>query len=253
VIYANSNSSVLNDEFKGYGTVGGVYLESTANVSCGGISVVGSMTQESGASLTYTGGGKLSTGVPVMTDPLAAVPEPVATGTNYGNKSCSGTVTIQPGIYSQIQISNNANVTMAPGIYYISGGLQMGSGSNLTGNGVMIYNTSGDNLKFDNAGSVTLTPPTSGTYQGISLFEPRAETKEVHLKCSNSITISGTLYAQNGEFDLRPNGADTVMNCGNYICAQAEWCQGYSSNNSNGTIIMNPSTAAPSLRPTLVE
>jgi len=251
IIYCNSNSSVLNDEFKGYGTVGGVYLESLANLTCGGISVVGSMTKEAGAVLTYTNNGTLTTGVDVMPDPLAAVPEPVPSGTNYGNVSLSGTVTMQPGIYGDITIAKNANVTMAPGIYYISssGSINMNDGSKLTGTEVMIYNQGGDHLDFQDAASVYLTPPSSGDYQGISIFEPRVETKEVHIKCSNNITIAGTLYAQNGEFDLRPNGVGVVMNCGNYICGQAEWCQG----GCTGTIVMNPNTASPMLRPTLVE
>lgn len=253
-IYCNSDSTVLNDEFKGYGTVGGVYLESTCKLSCGGVNVVGSMSAESGSSVTYTNGGGLKTGVGPWADPLASVPEPVPTGTSYGNKTCSGVVTIQPGIYGNLTINNGATVTMAPGIYYISssGGISM-KGGTLTGNGVMIYNQSGDSLDFANADAVTLTPPTSGTYRGISIFQPRAETKEVHIKASGPVTISGTLYAQAGEFDLRPNGATTVMNCGNYICAQAEWAQGYGTGKSDGIINLNPGTAAPSKRPQLIE
>jgi hypothetical protein len=252
VIYCNSNSTVKNGEFGGYGMAGGVYLESTANVSCGGVSVVGSMTKEGGAAIAYTNGGSYKTGVDVVGDPLASVPEPVP-GTSQGNKSYNTTTTMSPGSYDTITVKKGGNLTMQPGVYCIDGGLEVQDGATLTGTGVMIYNTSGDNIKFDNADSVYLTPPTSGTYQGISIFEPRSETKEVHIKCANSLTIAGTLYAQQGEFDLRPNGASTTMTCGSYICAQAEWCQGYSSSASNGTIVINPSAAVPGDRPKIVE
>jgi hypothetical protein len=70
------------------------------------------------------------------------------------------------------------------------------------------------------------------------------------------VTISGTLYAQAGEFDIRPDGSATVFNMGNYICDQAEWGQGYSAGatgKSDGTINFNPYTAAPTQRPMLVE
>ena len=55
--------------------------------------------------------------------------------------------------------------------------------------------------------------------------------------------------------DFRPDGTSTVFNMGNYICDQAEWCQGYdaATNTSNGTVNMDPTTAAPMQRPKLVE
>lgn len=251
VIYCNSDSTVKNGEFGGYGMAGGVYLESTANLTCGGISVVGFMSKETGNVLTYTNGGSCITGVPVVADPLADVPEPVPSGTNYGNKTCSGTVTIQPGIYGDITVSKNATVTMAPGVYYISssGSIKTNSPCTITGTGVMIYNQSGDSLDFSNATTVNLQPPTSGTYMGISIFEPRSEVKEVHIKTNGSVTFGGTLYAQAGEFDLRPQTATSTITCGNYICDQAEWSPG----GCPGTIIINATVPSPTVRPKLVE
>ncbi len=77
----------------------------------------------------------------------------------------------------------------------------------------------------------------------------------MHIISTANVTMSGTFYAQSGEFDFRPDGSSTVFTAGNYICAEAEWGQGYdnSSNTSNGTINMDPTTAAPTQRPTLVE
>ena len=160
-------------------------------------------------------------------------------------------------------------VTMAPGIYYLSNGgsLVLSSGT-LQGTGVMIFdNTGGDNVLNTSSGVVNITPPTpaSGgswpngttlsTYNGISFWVPCAVTSEVHICSTSNVTMPGTWYAQAGEYDFRPDGASTVFNMGNYICDQAEWCQGYdaSSNTSNGTINMDPTTAAPTQRPILVE
>jgi hypothetical protein len=77
----------------------------------------------------------------------------------------------------------------------------------------------------------------------------------VHIQSTTNLTMIGTWYAQAGEYDFRPDGSTTMFNVGNYICNLAEWSQGYnnSSNTSNGTINMNPTTAAPNLRPALVE
>jgi hypothetical protein len=213
------------------------------------------------------------TGAAAAADPLANIPEPVPSGTNYGSVTVSGG-TIQPGIYTSINITAGATVTMAPGIYYLSSagglsdlggifgffaglaGITVNSGATLTGNGVMIYNQSGDNLDFYNAGAVNLTPPTSGTYKGISLFQPRSDTTEMHLISSNNVTISGTLYAPAGIWDLRPMGS-AVFNMANYIGWQFEACQGGTDfgvgGSTSGTVNLTPSGGAGTQRIRLVE
>jgi Flp pilus assembly protein TadG len=213
------------------------------------------------------------TGAAAAADPLASIPEPVPSGTNYGSVTVSGG-TIQPGIYTSINIAAGANVTMAPGIYYLSSssgwsdlggifgffagvaGITVNSGATLTGTGVMIYNQSGDNLDFYNAGAINLTPPTSGTYKGISLFQPRSDTTEMHFISSNNVTISGTLYAPAGIWDLRPMGT-AVFNMANYIGWQFEACQGGTDfgvgGSTSGTVNLTPSGGAGTQKIRLVE
>jgi hypothetical protein len=120
----------------------------------------------------------------------------------------------------------------------------------------MIYNQSGDNLDFYNAGVVNLTPPTSGTYKGISIFQPRSDTTEMHLISSNNVTISGTLYAPAGLWDLRPMGS-AVFNMANYICWQFEACQGGTDfgagGSTSGTVNLTPSGGAGTQKIRLVE
>jgi hypothetical protein len=226
-------------------------MASTATLSCGGLNVAGSgIQQDSGSSISYTNSGHLTTGISYVSDPLAYLPDPTKPSTSYNTSSVSGTVTLQPGYYkNKLNIGSNAVVTMAPGMYWLDGGIVLGSNCSLTGTGVMIYNNAGDNLNFKSAATVNLTPPTSGTYKGISVWQPRTDTQEVHIECSNSITISGTWYAQTGEFDFRPDGADTVYNMGNYICDQMEAGQGYNakSNKSNGQINLDPTQGAPTV------
>src|SRR5579871_1396830 len=115
-------------------------------------------------------------------------------------------------------------------------------------------NQSGDKFDLKQSGPVDLTPPTTGPYKGISFFQPRDDTQEIHIESISNVKMSGTFYAHSGEFDFRPDGASTTFNMGNYICDQMEAGQGYSSSGkSNGQINLNPGTAAPSQRPMLVE
>ena len=137
------------------------------------------------------------------------------------------------------------------------------------GQNIMIFNNTGGDRVFGMSnppqGPINLSPPTptsggtwptgttSATYSGISMWLPRSRTTEAHVESAFNLTLSGTWYGQNAEYDIRPDGASTVFNTGNYICAEAEWGQGYSQNRSNGIINMNPGTSAPTQRPTLVE
>jgi hypothetical protein len=244
----------------------GTVVATTSKLSTGGLNLVGGLDNK--GSITYTEGGGLKTGLAAVADPLANIPEPTTAGlVNQGSVSISADTTLQPGIYTNIVINSGA-VTMAPGLYYFANGgsLQLKGGS-LSGTGVLIFDdTGGDNMINHATAPVDITPPTptrggtwptgttSATYNGISFWIPRTQTKEVHIENTCNLNMPGTWYAQAGEYDIRPDGASTVFNIGNYICDQAEWGQGFDSKGkSNGILNMNPPSAAPTWRPILVE
>ena len=87
------------------------------------------------------------------------------------------------------------------------------------------------------------------------MWVPRTWNQEVHFQSDHNATVSGTWYAQGAEYDIRANGPSVVFNLGNYICDLGEWNQkiGGGANAGTGTINIDPGTAAPTLRPTLVE
>lgn len=284
-IYCNSNATVPNDSASP--APGSVYLASTAVLQVAGINIISGGNLNNGGTVNYVNNGGLSYYNGAIPDPLANIPEPTTAGlTNYGDVTITSNTTLQPGVYGNITIQSEGGgygggwgggggggtapvVTMSPGIYYLSnGGSLVLSAGTLQGTGVMIFdNTGGDNVLNTASGPVNITPPTPGsggswptgttssTYNGISFWVPRAVTSEVHIISTSNVTMPGTWYAQSGEYDFRPDGASTVFNMGNYICDQAEWCQGYdaATNTSNGTVNMDPTTAAPTQRPRLVE
>ena len=256
---ANNGQIFINSDGTVYGEFGSdhghnaIYVESTGHLTTGGINTVGTMAVEAGGTVTYTAGGSLKTGMSPLADPLASIPEPDPTGKpNYASPTYSIASTMQPGIYRDVTIKANVHVTMAPGIYYVSGGsMTLNAGSSLTGNGVMFYDMPNDYFSKNGipvGATINLSPPTTGFYRGISVFEPRLNGKEVHIKSDGDITMSGALYSATGEFDLRPLLPTTVLSFGAYIANLAEW-----SPNGVGTINLNPNTSAPTKRPLLVE
>jgi hypothetical protein len=84
------------------------------------IQVVGGVQKSGNAILT----GPLTTGMSVVTDPLAGLSGPGIAGLhNYGSVSYSGSGSypLQPGIYAQISASGSAKLTLSPGLYLIEG------------------------------------------------------------------------------------------------------------------------------------
>ncbi len=141
-----------------------------------------------------------------VADPLASLPaptvgscSPAATlGTASWNHSStwswsniSPAQTINPGVYCGGLNIQGGNVTLNPGIYILNGGGLTIQGSNTTvsGAGVYFYNTatSGNTagpMTLSGQPNVTLTSPTSGTYEGIFFMQD-------HNVCGTSSSING--------------------------------------------------------------
>ena len=146
---------------------GGVYVDSNstnalaasgnAQISASLIAVVGGV-QKSGNATFHPAP---ITKVAPLPDPLWGLPAPGATGlTSYGSYSLSGNsrATISPGIYNQIAVSDNANLTLNSGLYIIEGGgFLVSYNASVSGAGVTIFNT-GSNF-----------PAAGGAFGAISL------------------------------------------------------------------------------------
>jgi hypothetical protein len=105
---------------------------------------------------------------------------------------------------------------MEPGIYYMDGGgFSMTGQGNLVANGVMIFNApkqSSDsiNVSGSNGGSVTMSPPTSGLYKGLTLFQARAAAQTMTVSGNGSFSVTGTFYAAGALMNITGNGAGQI-------------------------------------------
>jgi hypothetical protein len=194
------------------------------------------------------GGGNVATGVPPTPDPLKDLPapDPTAYPVRYNQpyySSGPGPQVLQPGVYQGgIQISGKANVTLQPGVYILQGGgLVVAGQSSLTGNGVMIYNTGpggvADPIQIGSTGPVNLTPPTSGTYTGISIFQDRRSTAAIQLTGGATFNLSGMVYAAGATALLSGNAAGNIIG-GGYVCKGMEV-------SGNGSIRIDPGGTRP--------
>jgi hypothetical protein len=154
--------------------------------------------------------GNLVTGQQPTPDPLAYLPAPDPSTMPAETVPGGTNITLDPGVYAGgIQVSGQTSVTMKPGIYYMQGGdFQFSGQGSLTANGVMIYSTNG--LSITGLGSVTLSPPTSGIYTGISYFQSRTSTATALIAGNGLYNVTGTLYAADGLANLQGNGDASI-------------------------------------------
>ncbi len=193
---------------------GSVAINSTAADS---MSNTGNITLTAGAFLLAAGApgysdtgnitlkGTIENNQAAMADPLSNLAAPSTSGLTTQSASQlklvgNGTVTLQPGVYiGGISITGNYAVTLAPGIYYLQGGGMSATGNvSLTGSGVTIYNAPNsvsDTINLTGNIVMNLSPPTSGTYDGVTIFQSRTSAAPVSITGNAGSDITGTIYA----------------------------------------------------------
>jgi Flp pilus assembly protein TadG len=182
---------------------------SDAATSTGGTLTADNFDITGGSSVSGGKGGffgGLNYGREPQPDLLRNIPQPkmgdYSEQSNGPKHYSNGNRTISPGVYhGGITITGQANVTMLPGVYYMDGGgFSFGGQGNLIANGVMIYNapkgpSHSISISGSGGGSVTMTPPTSGLYQGLTLFQNRSAENELSVTGNGGFSIKGTFYA----------------------------------------------------------
>jgi len=86
---------------------------------------------------------------------------------------------------------------------------------NLVANGVMIYNAPDQpsdviNISGSNGGKVTMTPPTTGLYKGLTLFQKRSSNQDMSISGNGGFFVTGTFYTAGGLLNVTGNGAGQI-------------------------------------------
>src|SRR5215468_6237016 len=97
------------------------------------------------------------------------------------------------------------------------GGFSFSGQGSLYGPGVMIYNApkngNSGGISVTGQGSMILTPPTSGIYQGLTFFQDRTSTVTGNVQGAGGATsITGTFYFAGAQLNVSGNGG--VANIG---------------------------------------
>lgn len=181
-----------------------LFVQGNASLVAQQIAIVGGYRLEGNVSVTPTP----LTGQSPAPDPLAHLPPPSTEGLPvYMGRTIGGndTATLQPGVYSgPIRVEGNAQVTLQPGTYILHGGLLVSGNALVRGDGVLIYNENG-RIEVQGNGELKLSPPTSGTYEGIVIFQPSNNTQPVWFSGNANLQISGAIYAPRAQIHFEGN------------------------------------------------
>ncbi|AHB49260.1 hypothetical protein W911_13895 [Hyphomicrobium nitrativorans NL23] len=131
-------------------------------------------------------------------DPFAGrlpVPASNACTQNHGNYN-GGNVTLAPGVYcGWFNFNNSPNVTFQPGVYVIKNGGWNVNGGTWRGDGVTFYYADTSKIQFNSAVDVTLTPPASGPYANIMMFEaPNLSPSQFVFNDAKDMKMDGLIY-----------------------------------------------------------
>jgi Flp pilus assembly protein TadG len=183
-----------------------VFTGGGGTLTAGSVGVVGGATGATGDSTPAP-----VTGIAPESDPLANLPAPTynaasctapPTGTTWGPATAGGTV-----CYSG-DISVKNAVTMSAGTYVFPGPLDFSGNGSLTGTGVTLY-FPGPNGTLGGPGNgnttLNLTAPTSGTYNGILIYQDPSDTNTGEFNGTPITNLTGIIYMPNAELEISGN------------------------------------------------
>ena len=164
-------------------------------------------------------------GGPPAVDPLEDLPTPdeliPAPPLRSNTPQTFNTDTIlQPGVYSSVTVTDNATVTLEPGLYVFRAptGLTIRDTATVVADDVTIYlgcssypsPCSGSGARFrleDDGQYLATTPPTSGPYPGLSIFADRGNARLLRLRSSQDLHLLGALYGASMRVQLEDEGS----------------------------------------------
>ena len=190
-----------------------LYMDSNSEIAADWMDVSGGAEFRSNANVDDVDA--FREGAPQISDPLAGLALP-SLGPDLGQVRVydDDRRTIGPGYYSGgILLDSNSKLTLNPGVYILDGkGLQILSNARLYGENVTLVivndNNSNSDMFVDSNGTVEITPPETGPYAGVSVFQSPDNDNDAFIYSNGNIDISGTSYFPGNRLVLDSNGSE---------------------------------------------
>jgi Flp pilus assembly protein TadG len=171
-----------------------------------------------GTRFSKTGSGSITptptTGIVPVSDPLAWLPAPSFNPSScQANPNITGSTptTLSQGCYNGISDSGSGALTLNSGTYIINGAFSITGSLSVTGTGVTLYfPNSGASLQLTGSGTINLTAPTTGTYNGILFYQDRSDTAALSVTGSSTLNLQGIIYAPSANVTVTGSGSSAL-------------------------------------------
>lgn len=123
----------------------------------------------------------------------------------------SGNLILGAGNYTiggNFTSTGSSSVTLGSGLYAVGGNLSLTGSGGLIGTGVTFYTQGSSTLT--GSGNENLTAPTSGTYNGVLIYQPSSDSSTIAITGSGGDQIQGILYAPSASLTLTGSGSLNV-------------------------------------------
>jgi hypothetical protein len=175
-----------------------------------------------GGTLNLTTCGAAKTSQPPVADPYGSLTMPTADSHpknfNANNASCGNT-------YNGMDIKNTVALPScgAGQAYIISGGnLNINANANFSCPGCTFYLTNGASVSINGNSHLDLSAPTTGTYGGMLFISDRSNTAGISINGDNTSSITGAIYAPDGNVSYNGNFAGT-SGCTQIVAQTVSW------------------------------
>jgi len=163
-----------------------------------------------------------------VSDPLASLTPPTkpANSTTYNNTTPNSGATLQPGYYPNgVNLNSNVSVTLAAGLYYMNGSINVDSGATLSGTGVELYFVNGG-LQLNSGSTAKLTAPTTtstsaGTTAGMLVWQSSTNSTGMPIDSGSSSYFTGVIYLPDATLTLNSGTGVTVNGGSTYTDVDA--------------------------------
>lgn len=123
----------------------------------------------------------------------------------------SGRLILGAGNYTiggNFQSTGSSALTLGSGLYIVGGNLALTGSGSMTGSDITFYTQGATTLT--GSGNMNLSAPTSGTYNGVLVFQSRSDSSAMAVTGSGGDNIKGILYAPKAPLTLTGSGSLNV-------------------------------------------
>lgn len=185
-----------------------IYRGGTATVSADCVNTVGTTSGIDGNSNVTLECGDILENQYSSFDPLARVTPPIPGGCmdvpNGKNK------TLTSGTYCDEELSGDIELETGGVFILKGGGLKLNGNGSIKGEGVTIFLMDDAEFAVNGNEVVQLTPPTSGIYAGITLFQPKSNATTITINGTADSYVSGFVYAPGAHVFYAGNSTNTT-------------------------------------------